>query len=524
MNKFSKTLQQLFGITLVLVSISASFQVNRAAGAQTDMPSAVTPPPAWPDKNSEQAEPAASSDSSFTFSTPGPFSKNGSAQPFILDSDGETFAVPPRSGSKNFDSEIQSNNPSANLATALAAGGSLITCGVSGNLNWTTTFSSPQVIRQCTITVPQAGRVFISANSSLAVDDSEYEGRFGIGVDSTSADPAVDRWVNIYNDGGDGTDKSLALSILKPVVAGTHTVYFLGSLYAGTGTLLLFDPTLTVIFIPETNSQLLACGASGTGNWTTTSSAAQVIRQCSLSLPSAGWVFFSADSSASRQDGEYEVRFGFGIDSTNADNTVDRWVNVYNDSGDGTDKHAGLTGLKPVSAGAHTFNFLGSRYSGAGTVLLLDPTLTVIFIPSANAQAVACGASGDSNWTTTSSTFQVIRQCILSVPQAGWVYISADGSVAREDGEYEGRFGIGIDAVTADSAIGRWVNVYNDSGDGTDEALSLSVLKAVSAGTHTFYFLGSRYSGTGIVRLIDPTLTVIAPGANIFLPLIMRSQ
>ena len=34
--------------------------------------------------------------------------------------------------------------------------------------------------------------------------------------------------------------------------------------------------------------------------------------------------------------------------------------------------------LKPITAGSHTFALLGRRYSGPGTVLVRDPTLTVL--------------------------------------------------------------------------------------------------------------------------------------------------
>jgi len=143
---------------------------------------------------------------------------------------------------------------------------------------------------------------------------------------------------------------------------------------------------------------------------------------------------------------------------------------------------------------------------------------------AAGGSLITCGASGNLNWTTTSGTFAVIRQCTLSVPQDGWVFISADGSAARDDGEYEAQFEIGIDSASGDSSIDRWVNVYNDSEDGTDKSVALSVLKQVTAGAHTFYFLGKRYSGAGTVLVYDPTLAVIAPGARIYLPLVMRGQ
>jgi hypothetical protein len=437
---------------------------------------------------------------------------------------GSFVVLPSSPSSKNHEGD-------AGTATALddikAAASSVITCGASGDLAWTTTSDTFQVVRQCTLLVPQDGWVFISANGSVALQDSKFEAQFGIGIDdSIFGEADTDRWVNVYDDSGNGTDKSVALSVLKPVTSGSHTFYFLGQRYWWEGTVLLRDPTLTVIYIPSASAAALPCGASG--DWTTTiTDTFQVIRECTLSVPQDGWAFISANSSVARQDGEFEAQFRIGIDdSTGGEADTDRWVNVYDDGveGDGTDKSVALSVLKGVTSGSHTFYFLGRRDSGAGTALLYDPTLTVIYLPSASAAAIPCGASGDLAWTTTiTDTFQVIRQCTFSVPQDGWAFISADSSVARQDGEFEAQFRIGIDDTGGEADTDRWINVYDDSGNGTDESVALSVLKGVTSGSHTFYFLGRRDSGAGTVLLRDPTLTVLVPSeSKVFLPIILK--
>jgi len=518
-----------FGL-VALIGVMVILQLGKASVATGGISPKTTPTPTAtrvsPNKDGVPQTGIGTLQGSFVAATPEPGSKNYDVGIAVDDSVGTTHATPPDPGSKNYESNAQAVPAPGITAAELAASGSLITCGASGNLNWTTTSSSFEVIRQCTLSVPQNGWVFISADSSVARTDGEYEAQFRIGIDSTIGDADIDRWVNVYNDSGDGTDKSVALSVLKQVTAGSHTFYLLGRRYSGTGTVLLYDPTLTVIFVPATDSELLTCGASGNLSWTMTSSSFEVIRQCTLSVPQEGWVFISADSSAAQQDDEYEAQFRIGIDSTIGDVDIDRWVNVYNDSGDGTDESVALSALRQVTAGTHTFYFLGNRYSGAGTALLYDPTLTVVYIPSPSSTALTCGVADDSDWMTTSSSFEVIRQCTLSVPQEGWAFISADSSPARMDGEYEAQFRIGIDDSTiGDVDIDRWVNVYNDSGDGTDKSVALSVLKQVTAGTHTFYFLGRRYSGAGTVFAYDPSLSVIVPGgARIYLPWIMKGQ
>ncbi len=160
--------------------------------------------------------------------------------------------------------------------------------------------------------------------------------------------------------------------------------------------------------------------------------------------------------------------------------------------------------------------------NGGGDAQAATSITSVAAALSAGGSVLTCGASGNMDWTTTSSSFGVIRQCTLSVPQDGWVFLSADGSMARSNGEYEAQFRIGIDSTSGDLNIDRWANVYNDGSDGTDKSIALSVLKQVTAGEHTFYFLGKRYGGTATVLVYDPTLTVVVPGARLFLPLVMR--
>jgi hypothetical protein len=365
------------------------------------------------------------------------------------------------------------------------------------------------VVLQCKLAVPWDGQVFISADTTAYRTDGDYEAALRLGMDDPNGDPALDRWVNVYADSGDGTDRSVALSILKPVTAGIHTFYLVAGRYGGTGTVSLTRPTLTAAFIPSANTQVVAAGASGDLTWTSTSSSYQIVRQCTLTAPSAGKVFIAADTSLAYQDGDYEAALRLGVDDPNGDSAMDRWVNVYSDTGDGTDKSAALSMLYPVSAGTHTFYLVAGRYGGPGTIKLFDPSLTAIFTPTDNADVVAAGDSGNVNWTNTNSTFQIVRECTLTAPRAGQVFLAANASCSRSDGEYEIRLRFGMDNTNGDQSVERWVNVYNDSGDGTDENVQLSILHPVSAGVHTFYLLALRYSGTGTEQLNDPSLSAI---------------
>lgn len=450
---------------------------------------------------------------------PAPTTKNGARQAVAPAPDDRATPLVPEAKNAPPASGL---SPIGLLAESAGNHGPLLSCSAVGNSSWTTNATSFVVMRQCTLTVPESGRAFIALSGSLGYSNGPYEGQFRIGIDSTTGDSGIDRWVNVYSDAGDGTDKSLALTTLQPVTAGAHTFYALARRYSGTGTVLVYDSTLSVVYIPDSGSDVVQCGRSGNLNWTTTSSTYGILRQCTLNLPRPGWVFVTGDASLGRQDNEYEANFRLGIDTTSGSPDMDRWVNVYNDAGDGSDEVMAASMLKPIGGGAHTFYLLGRRYSGSGTVLAYDPTLNIIYVPDVSPDAVSCGVTGNFSWRTTSSTFLVIHRCTISVPQAGWALIMADGSVGQWDSAYEGHFRIGIDSTGGDYNIDRWVNVESDSFDGTDRALALSAIRPIDAGEHDIYLLGRRYAGSGTVLVYDPTLSIIAPGAALYLPATVR--
>lgn len=259
------------------------------------------------------------------------------------------------------------------------------------------------------------------------------------------------------------------------------------------------------------SSGFMACGDAGNANWTTTSSAWQVIRSCTLTVTADGLVFINATAGLGLQDVAYEGRFGLSIDSGgSALSATSRWVNIYPDGGDGTDKTVATSILLSVASGTHTFYFLGTRYSGSGTVVAYDPALSVAYFPVGSSQVKSCGVSSSMNFTTTSSAFVVVQSCALDLPSPGWVYLNATASAAVEDAPYEARYHTAIDNNAANTGWpDRWTNVYTDTGDGTDEALASSMLTQVGAGMRTFYFGVSRYTGSGAVRLLNPSLSVL---------------
>ncbi len=125
--------------------------------------------------------------------------------------------------------------------------GPLLACGSSANNDWSIEADTLQVICECTLTVPGDGWAFVAAGGSLSGRSCEGEGHFRLGIDDRAGDATTDRWVDVYCDNGDGMDATVALSVLKPLPAGTHTFYLLGRRSAGTGAVLLHDASLSVL-------------------------------------------------------------------------------------------------------------------------------------------------------------------------------------------------------------------------------------------------------------------------------------
>ncbi|HEU5102519.1 MAG TPA: hypothetical protein VFU22_26025 [Roseiflexaceae bacterium] len=141
----------------------------------------------------------------------------------------EAIALPPpgdtpRPGAKGGSEGLASTQPDIAALTADTASGGSLQCGAASGGGWTTTSSTFVTIKSCTLTVPEDGVVYISATASVALKDAAFEARFNLSIDNPNGNNATDRLVDVYTDtGGDGTDKSVADTLLAPVSAGAHT-------------------------------------------------------------------------------------------------------------------------------------------------------------------------------------------------------------------------------------------------------------------------------------------------------------
>lgn len=453
--------------------------------------------------------------------------------------DASTRSTPPLPGSKNaieppaadpsgvtqFRADGPANAAMSDLA-AQNAGWLSTTCGASADGRWTTNSFAFQPIRACTLNAPQDGWAFVSASGSVGLPRNgyAYEGRFRLGVDDPGGDTTTDRWVNIYGDEKNGSDKTIATSTIVPIRAGAHTFSFLGASASLFGTVEVIDPMISVMYVPGTSVDIQTCEQSAGNDWTTAAETPQVIASCTLNAPQAGYAFVVGSASAHLPNGspEYEARFRLGVNNSNGSPLSDRWVNIYGDNGDGTDETVATSLLAPVNAGANTFSFLGYRYKGNGTVQLLDPTISVIYLRATAVTAKTCSAATETPWSSTAENYTPIVKCSLTAPRSGWALIDVSASVGLSGngaGEpWEGRFRVGVDNTNGSAATDRFVNVYRDIGDGTDKVIAATWLASVNRGSRAFSFAAQRSDGAGSMRVYSPSITVIVPGATLFLP------
>lgn len=376
---------------------------------------------------------------------------------------------------------------------------------------WAASSGDFQTVNSCTLVVPTGGKVYINAGASLGltIGGQAYEGHFRLSVDGVNL-PQIDRWVNVYPDNSDGSDVSLAMSTIEAIGPGIHTFTLVGRLLNGPGTILLYRPTLSVLFFPTSTSNLL-CTAPTIDGWNTTSVTFQVIRSCTLNVPTRGTVYIDANATVSLAGAgaSYEGNFRIGLDGVYLAQT-ERRVNIYTDSRDGSDATLATSTIQTVEAGRHSFSLVAKLYGGLGPMQVYRPSLSVIFSPEGSLTPMKSSSTLD-NWFSSSYDFTPVTGLTLDLSCPATVFIQANASVGLatfEPQPYEAHFQIKTDGTSFEQSD-RWLNIYTDDGDGTDKSLATLLVQSLPPGTHTIELDARLYSGTGPIQLYDPVVVVV---------------
>ena len=423
----------------------------------------------------------------------------------------ELAAPEPKGSPGEAAEETQAPEPLALLQSAVSQSGARsCSAPLEAEINITTTeFTS---LGTCTLTVPVTTTVYLSANATvtLGVGAQPFEGLFTLTSDGNTVFNGR-RWVNVYTDGGDGSDESVAVSRLVVVGPGSHTFGFQGKRMGDSdGNIKVYSPVVSAIAIPP-GGDLKTC-ASTQGNWSNSTSTFTEVASCTITTTITGTVYLDANASLGLQSGgaSYEGLFHFGVNTQIG--PPERWINITTDSGDGSDRSLALARLLKVGPGTHTFKLLGRRNSPApGAVQVFEPMLSAIYIPENSPVARSC-ASPIGDFSNDTTSFETISHCSLSVPITTTVFLNATASVglpAVGASNYEGAFRFALDGSPL-TPPNRFVNIYTDADNGTDKSVAISRLVTVGPGTHTFVFQGRRFGGGGPVQVFQGGLTMLA--------------
>jgi hypothetical protein len=125
---------------------------------------------------------------------------------------------------------------------------------------------------------------------------------------------------------------------------------------------------------------------------------------------------------------------------------------------------------------------------------------------TATSPLIMCSGTG-VDASITSGALATVAECDVTVPQNGWLYVAANGTVWAEGSPVDGSFRIGVDAVTW--TYDRAVSVHTDALKVRQKVASINALRSIGPGTHTVSFQARRSDGTGTLRLTLPTISVI---------------
>ena len=426
------------------------------------------------------------------------------------------------------------NLPATGSSSTAANDSGLLMCNAAEGGDWTTTSAAFEVIRQCTLTIPEAGSVYLSASAWVGLPNSgsAYKADFRLGLDdSTTGDDRTDRRVSIEPDsGGDGQDKSTMVSLLAPITSGQHTFYFLGARDMVSGTVLLHAPSLSVLYFPAASAEIMSCGAAANDTQTITNTL-QEIRSCPLTLPESGSVYLTASAGAGLASGgsAYLGDFQLGVDDVAGTLDSLRLVDIYPDGGSGSGEVVAAALFVPtIVTGTHTFYFSGmlDLISAPGPMQVQDASLSVLFFPASNTTLKLCGVSDYQYWSSVDNYFTNIRSCNFSVPNRSLAFVEAsawaDMYAPGTTNEWEGNFRLGLDDVNGSASTDRQLNVYD--GQGYEHVLADSGVFTLMPGDHTFYLAGRRTAGSGRAESLAASLFVLnVPGPKmVYLPLILK--
>lgn len=368
--------------------------------------------------------------------------------------------------------------------------------------------SGPFVVAQCTLEAPTDGDILVIASTSVSREDTDHtQLSLKVGIDQPGGLGLVasERVVDIYGTPYLENQNTMA-TVAAPVVAGSHTIYYLAERVVGTASVMLYQPRIMAIFLPFNETNIRICEGRWIGEYTTDIFSQTIVASCTLSNLGMGSALVSSDGWMRLEDSQAELNADLrGTQSTTVVPGTVRRLDVTGDAVyDGLDSSLATSYLAGLGPGTASFYLTIGRSAGPGTVSVMWPGLAALWVATGG-PVLSNSAVLPGEWTTTTTTPTTMLETTLNPSVDGYFLILATASVSPDTADYTAQFMARID--TGDDIAKRLVTI-----NGTiDRNLALSDLVPVSAGSHTIRLAGGLFdtSGSTSLRVRDGSLSVI---------------
>lgn len=409
---------------------------------------------------------------------------------------------------------------SSEVALTHPSPGWILASSSYGDISYTIDSAANVGVVTCTLNLPRAGWVLVSSNAGVTRLVDPFVAHFRIRIDG-SEDTETDRFISIEDDYYQQSSV-LAVSIMRWQQAGLHTYSLVTARTSVSGTIKLFDPSISAIYFPEagavqpTNPQV--------GAYKYISNTLTVITSTQFTNIKPGLLYLSTDTYAKIFNDPYRVNVCTSVDNdSSCTGRVAHSVDITDTITGHNQTALAATQLSYLDPGEHTLRVLGARTSGTGTIWLSDVNLLGVFIPASNSFMTATTSFITGVYTLTYlATYKTVLSVTIDVPQDSWVFMSADTTAyAGTGGTSVVQLRLAIDNTTGLASTDRSAGV--EAGKSRYQTMADTLVYPISAGRHTIRLLAKVFLNSDTAYLLNPSLTVFVPGMRLVIPLTTKN-
>ena len=386
-------------------------------------------------------------------------------------------------------------------------------CSSPEKAAFSTTSGSFVEVVSCSLTVPTAGTVFVSASASAGMNPNAGTAIINVrlGVDGLLLSGS-NRDITLRSDLQDGSARNLSTQISSNVGAGLHSFTMEMARIGGAGTPRLIDPVITAFFVADAGSDVLGCASPGIVSNTIDQLADEFVTSCSINVPAPGTVFITASSGIERTDANARMITSLKMDAMlilpgqpgilSANSSAVDTLNYTTVS---------QMGARGVTAGIHNFSWNARATSVTARYTMQQPSLQVIFVPATSEDTSICSFTllASVAGPAEGGPLDVVS-CSITLPRPGTIQVRAGGLATATLSEMEMKVDLNMDGAVVQHAD-RYMNLYGTSGlNPTNNTVATQAQRSLAAGTYKLTMRYQRFFGTGALSMSEPWIVVLA--------------